>query len=137
MAEKNYPISESIQVEYMTDGAKSGETVVMEIFDETGAKDGTNFPDVTMTERGTTGVYDGSFTPDAQGEWLVLCSYGSGKGKVIKKYSVGAYNVDSVGQAVANLNNISTAEVNAEVDQALADYDVAKASDITTPPQIA
>ncbi len=138
MAEKNYPVNEAIQVEYMTDGAKSGETVTMEIFDETGAKDGANFPDVTMIGRtGALYIYDGSFTPDAQGDWLTLCSYGSGKGKKIKKFSVGGYSVDSVGQAVAGLNDLSAADVNAEVDQALIDYGVAKTVDITTPPQIA
>jgi len=58
---------------------------------------------VTMTERGTDAVYDGSFTPDAQGEWLVRIHYGSQKGVVIRKYSVGGYSVDSVGQAVDGL----------------------------------
>lgn len=100
MAIKNYKISEAINVEYNTDGFKTGETVTMEIFDETLAKDIITFPDVTMTERGTSGIYDGSFTPDAQGEWLVLCYYGTGKGKVIKKYSVGGYNLDAVGQKI-------------------------------------
>jgi len=101
MAIKNYKISEAIQVTYQPDNAKSGETVTMEIFDETGSKDLINFPDVTMTEILTTGRYNGSFTPDAQGEWIVMVSYGSGKGKIVKQYSVGGYNLDSVGQKVA------------------------------------
>jgi len=100
MAEKNFAINEAIQVTYQTDGAKSGETVTMEIFDETGAKDITNFPDVTMTEIDTSGRYSGSFTPDAQGEWVVMVSYGTGKGKVVKQYSVGGYNLDDIGQTV-------------------------------------
>ncbi len=98
MAIKNYAVNEVIQVTYQTDGAKSGETVTMEIFDETGAKDLTNFPDVTMTEILTTGRYDGSFTPDVQGEWITMISYGSGKGKLVKQYSVGGYNLDDIGQ---------------------------------------
>jgi len=100
MAIKNYAVGEAIPVEYVTDGFKSGETVTMEIFDDALVKDIVNFPDVTMIERTEEPIYDGSFTPDAQGEWLVLCSYGSGKGQIIKKFSVGGYNLDSVGQTV-------------------------------------
>ena len=99
MAQKDYAINEVINVEYNTDGFKSGETITMEIFDETLAKDIITFPDTTMAERTDAPMYDGSFTPDAQGEWLVLCHYG-GKGNVINKYSVGGYNLDSVGQKI-------------------------------------
>jgi len=100
MGQKDYAVGEPINVEYNTDGFKSGETVVMEIFDETSAKDVVNFPDVTMMERTDAPIYDGSFTPDAQGDWLVLCYYGTGKGKVIRKYSVGGYNLNGIGQTV-------------------------------------
>ena len=100
MAIKDYAVNEVINVEYNSDGFKSGVVVTMEIFDELLAKDIITFPDITMIERGTSGIYDGSFTPDVQGEWLVLCYYGSGKGKVIKKYSVGGYNLDGVGQKI-------------------------------------
>ncbi len=99
MAIKNYAVNEAINVEYNTDGLKSGETVTMEIFDETLVKDIITFPDVTMAERTDAPIYDGSFTPDVQGEWLVLCHYG-GKGNVIKKYSVGGYDLDMVGQKI-------------------------------------
>lgn len=104
MALKNYPVDEVIQVTYQTDGAKTGETVTMEIFDETGAKDAINFPDVTMVEIDTSGRYSGSFTPDAQGEWVVMVSYGTGKGKVVKQYSVGGYNLDGIGQTVDGID---------------------------------
>ena len=108
MAIKNYAVNEVIQVTYQTDGAKSGKTVIMEIFDETGAKDIINFPDVTMTEILTTGRYDGSFTPDAQGEWVIMVSYDSGKGKIVKQYSVGGYNLDDVGQKVTAIESQTT-----------------------------
>lgn len=104
MGKKDYAVGVPIPVEYTTDGFKSGETVTMEIFDESLAKDAIDFPDVVMAERGTLAIYDASFTPDAQGEWLVLCSFGSGKGKRIKKYSVGGYNLDDVGQKIDTLD---------------------------------
>ena len=100
MALKNYAIDEVIQVTYQPDNTKSGETVTMEIFDETGSKDAINFPDVIMTEILTTGRYTGNFTPDAIGEWVVMISYGTGKGKIVKQYSVGGYNLDDVGQTL-------------------------------------
>ena len=100
MAIKNYAVNEAIQVTYQTDGAKSGEVVIMEIFDETGAKDPANFPDVPFTEIPATGRYTGIFTPDTQGEWVVMISYGTGKGKVVKQYSVGGYNLDDVGTKI-------------------------------------
>ena len=105
MSKKDHAVNEAISVEYNTDGFKSGETVTMVIFDETLVKDIINFPDVTMVERTEEPIYDGSFTPDAQGEWLVLCSYGSGKGQVIKKFSVGGYNLDIVGQKIDTIEN--------------------------------
>lgn len=104
MALKNYPVNEAIQVTYQTPDGKSGETVTMEIFDETGVKDAINFPDVTMTELSTTGRYTGSFTPDAQGEWIIMVSYASGKGKVVKQYSVGGYNLDDIGQTIDTID---------------------------------
>jgi hypothetical protein len=103
MGKKDYAIDEAINVEYSTDKFQSGKTVTMEIFDETFAKDAVNFPDVTMAERTDAPIYDGSFTPDTQGDWLVLCSYDGGKGKRIKKYSVGGYNLDSVGQKIETI----------------------------------
>ena len=103
MGKKDYAVGEAINVEYNTDGFKSGETVIMEIFDETLAKDIPTFPDVTMLERTDAPIYDGSFTPDIQGEWLVLCYYGTGKGKKIKKFSVGGYNLDDVGQKIDSI----------------------------------
>lgn len=103
MAIKNYLINEAIQVTYQPDNAKSGETVTMEIFDETGSKDIINFPDVVMPEIVATGRYTGSFTPDNQGEWVVMISYGTGKGKVVRQYSVGGYNLDSVGQLATSI----------------------------------
>jgi len=99
MAERNYKVNEVIDVVYQADKATSGLLdVTMEIYDETGAKDIVNFPDVVMTEVGTTGRYVGSFTPDAVGEWKIMIAYNSGsKGQVVKQYSVGNYNLDDVG----------------------------------------
>jgi len=105
MANKNYLVNEAIQVIYQPSGAKSGQTVTMEIFDETGVKDAVDYPDVTMTEISTTGRYIGTFTPDTQGEWIIMASYGNNKGKVVKQYSVGGYNIDSIGQTVDSIES--------------------------------
>jgi hypothetical protein len=105
MGQKLYKIGEPIQVIYQPDKAKSGKTVTMEIYDETGAKDTLNFPDVTMTEIDTTGRYEGSFTPDAVGDWVIMISYDSNKGYVVKNYSVGNYNIESIGITLDNVDS--------------------------------
>ena len=97
--------------------------VVMKIYDETRALDGVNFPDVTLTEIGATGRYYGSFTPDTEGVWTVTVDCATKPSAVVKTFNVTAHNIDSIGDAVAALNNLSAADVNAEVDAALADYD--------------
>ena len=170
----NYKVNKVIEETYQAAGATTGLVdVTMEIYDETRAKDAINFPDITMTEIGATGRYYGSFTPDVEGEWRAVINSATKAGKVVRQYTVVAHDVDSVGDAVAvtdgkvdALNNISTAQVNtevdtalagydaatgaevaalndittvqvnAEVDTALADYDVAKASDIISPPML-
>lgn len=109
---------------YQATKATSGLTdVTMEIYDETRAKDGVNFPDVIMTEIGSTGRYYGSFTPDAEGRWRIMIDSASKSGKVVEDIFVTAYDIDTVGDAIAALNDLSAADVNAEVDTALADYD--------------
>ena len=72
----------------------------MEIYDESGAKDAINFPDVTMTEIGSSGRYKGSFTPDAEGKWRIMIDSATTPGKVVKDFGVGGYDVDAVGIAV-------------------------------------
>jgi len=124
MAQGIYKISEVIEVTYQATKSTTGLTdVTMEIYDETRAKDGVNFPDVTMTEIGSTGRYYGTFTPDAEGIWRVMIDSATKSGKVVKDFAVTAHNIDSVGDALAALNNLSAAEVNTQVDTALTDYD--------------
>ena len=131
MGKKDYRAGEAIEVTYQAAGATTGLTdVIMEIYDETGAKDVGNFPDVTMTEIGSTGRYKGSFTPYAQGKWRVMINSVTKPGIYVKDYGVGAYDVNSVGTAVAGLNNISTADVGAQVDVSLVDYGVTTTSDL-------
>ena len=124
MSQGIFKTEEVIDVTYQATKATTGLVdVTMEIYDETRAKDGVNFPDVTMTEIGATGRYYGSFTPDAEGVWTVMIDSSTKSGKVVKVYLVVAHNIDSIGDAIAALNNLSAADVNAEVDTALADYD--------------
>jgi hypothetical protein len=112
-----------IELTYQATKATTGLTdVTMEIYDETRAKDGVNFPDVTMTEIGSTGRYYGSFSPDAEGDWRVMIDSASKSGKVVRDFKIVGHDIDSVGDAVGALNDVSTAEVNTEVDTALADY---------------
>lgn len=126
MAQGEYAINQVIEITYQASGSTSGLTdVIMEIYDETRAKDGVDFPDVTMTEIGSTGRYYGTLTPDAVGKWRVMIDSATKPGKLVKDYDVTAHNIDSVGSDVdgvkaktdnlpadpASSTNISTSEI--------------------------
>jgi len=100
MADKLYKVDEAIELGYQAPNAESGLSgVIAEIYLPDGQKD-SNFPDVILVEVGTTGTYRGAFTPNTQGTWQVIMHKADGDGQVTKSYSVGGYNVDSVGQVV-------------------------------------
>lgn len=146
------------EVTYQAAGSTTGLTdVTMEIYDETGAKDTGGFPDVVMTEIASSGRYKGFFTPDVEGKWRVMIDSATKPGKLVRDFDIVGHDVDSVGDAVATtdgkvdtvdgkvdvvdgkvdaLNDVSTTEVNTEVNNALTSYDVAKGSDIVSPPMI-
>lgn len=96
-----FKLNEIIEVTYQAAKITSGLTdVTMIIYDETHALDGTNFPDVVMTEIGTTGRYYGSFTPDTEGIWTILIDSVTKKGPVVKQYAIVGHNIDTIGDAV-------------------------------------
>jgi len=121
------PVDVTYQAVKLTTGLSD---VVMKIYDETRALDGVNFPDVTMTEIGATGRYYGSFTPDAVGVWTVIVDSATKSGPVVQTFIVTANDIDSIATAIAALNDLSAAEVGAEVASALGTYDVATVSDV-------
>ena len=103
MAEKLYEILEPIEIVYQAPNKETGLSgVVAEIYLPNGQKD-SSFPDVSLTELDGKGVYVGTFTPDEQGEWKAICHKSNGDGQVVKRYSVGGYSVNSVGNAVADV----------------------------------
>lgn len=104
MAEKIYKVGEPIQILYQAPNKQTGLTVIAEIwFYDT--KD-SNFPDITLSEIPDKGVYKGSFTPDLEGEWKVIIHEDvTGEGQVVKRYSVGAHNVHSVGEDVKGVDS--------------------------------
>ena len=116
--EKNFKLGAAIAIRYQAPNAVTGLAPVAEIFDETGAKDLVNFPDVVLTEIGATGRYVGSYVPDADGEWLIQINDGTGKGKVIIAHSCGSWNIHEIGQAMAKDSTVAK------------DATVAKAADL-------
>lgn len=145
MAQENYKFNQAIKIDYQAAGSATGLTVQMDVYDEADVLDSGQSTGA-MVEQGTRGKYSKSFTPDAIGDWRIEIDDGAG-GKAIRHFSVGAENVNSIGSkidtidsavadvdadvvavggAVAALENISVIQVNAEVDQALIDADVAK-----------
>jgi len=117
------PVDITYQAVQLTSGLTD---VVAKIRDETRELDGVNFPDVTLVELGATGRYYGSFTPDAKGAWTVTVDSATKPGPVVHSYIVTDQDLDSIGNAVAALNNLSAAEV----DTALADYDASTKAEL-------
>ena len=106
MGQGTYKVGEAIEVTYQAKGATSGlADVILEIYDEAGAKDIPTFPDVTMTEIGSTGRYYGMFTPDAVGVWKVLIDSVTASGKMVKQFEVVSHNIDSIGDAVDSVRS--------------------------------
>jgi hypothetical protein len=120
MALLNYKVNDPIQVIFQAAGAATGIVVTLNVYDEAGILDVVQSG--VMAEIGTTGRYKKSFTPDANGEWSVQIADANG-GKAVASYSVGNYNVDTVGALVST--------VDAKADLAAAAID-AVASDIAT-----
>lgn len=105
MAEKLYKVNEAIELGYQAPNKETGLIdVVAEIYLPNKQKDST-FPDVELVEVGATGTYRGEFTPDAQGTWQVIMHKSDGDSQVTKSYSVGAFNVHTVGEAVVAVDS--------------------------------
>lgn len=137
MAERNYKVNEPIKVLYQAPNRQSGLTdIVGEIYLPNGSKD-SNFPDVSFTERGNSGTYSGSFTPDALGEWQVIVHQSDGSGQVTKQYSVGYYDVTGVGVAVEEVETkIDTVDTKVDTVETKIDILDTKVSSLDTPPMI-
>ncbi len=137
MAEKNLLINEAIEVVYQAPNKQSGLSgVVAEIYLPDGEKD-SNFPDVALAEMASSGVYKGEFTPNVQGEWKAVCHKSDGDGQVVRRYSVGAHNVHSVGSQI-NAVDTKINAVDAQLDTVetkIDDIDT-KVSSLDTPPMV-
>lgn len=100
MAEKNYKVDEVIKIVYQAPNKETGLTITAEIVLPGGAKDIGSFPDLTLVDVLSKGIYTGDFTPDAQGEWQAIVHKPGDEGQVVKRYSVGAHNIHDIGEDV-------------------------------------
>lgn len=115
MAEKNLLINELIEFVYQAPNATPGlSDITAEIYLPGNVKDEPNFPDIPLTEIDSTGEYVGSFIPNAEGEWKVIIHRPGSEGQVVKRFSVGAHNVHSVGEK-SNSIQAAVADVDADV----------------------
>jgi len=131
MADKLYKVGEEIELSYQAPNKQSGLSgVVAEIFLPNGQKD-SGFPDVALTEIGTTGNYKGIFTPDAQGTWRVLMHKSDGGGQVPKAYSVGAKNIQDIYVDTAKDSTVAKDATVAKEATVAKDNTVAKEATLT------
>ncbi len=100
MSIPGYKNGVAIQVVYQAAKAATGKTIAMDVYDELGALDGAKSV-VAMTEVGVTGRYVASWTPDAEGDWVVQMEDSvSGKGDVVKHYTVIGHDLNTVVDAI-------------------------------------
>jgi len=95
MAEKNFKVGESIEVQYQAGNGDSGLIINMKI-----VKPDKSFvpgDPIVLTEVGNSGRYWASFVPSTIGDWSVQVEKADGTGKVTKAFSVGDYHVEDLG----------------------------------------
>lgn len=113
MADKLFKVGEPISIGYQAPNKPSGLTIIAEIYLPGPPKHkDSSYPDVTLEEVEDTGTYVGEFTPDAQGNWQVICHLEDGSGQIVKGYSVGGHNIHSIGETLnavnASIGNIAS-----------------------------
>ncbi len=100
-------VGKSVDITYHAAKHATGLTdVKAKIYDETRALDAVNFPDVTLTEIGVTGIYYGSFTPDVAGIWTVIVDSVSKPGPDEFTIQVGNYDLDSLGGTLDDVKTV-------------------------------
>lgn len=110
MVQGNFKVGEDIEVVYQAKNAGTGLTIQMDVYDETHIIN--NSLSAQMSEIGSTGRYFGVYSPDAEGPWTaVMYNISTGKGHAVKTFMVGGHNIDSIGDAVSVLPNISAIEL--------------------------
>lgn len=106
MATGTYKNGVAIIVTYQAVNAATGKTVTMDVYDETHAKDVPKCV-AAMTEVVATGRYYATFTPDAEGEWIIIMKNTTdANGEVVKAYAVAGHDMDSVGDALATVDTV-------------------------------
>jgi len=118
MGKKNYEVNDPTPVIFKA--TKNATAVNMDVFDEVSVLDAAQSG--PMTQIGSSNRWQGSFTPDAEGDWSIEITDNLG-GEAIKHYSVGNYNVNSIG---ANVQSVETKVDNLDV----------KVDNLQSPPQI-
>ena len=99
MALKQYKVNESLVVFYQPLLATPGIVCTMTVYNSSWQIDSAQSG--TMFEFGaSTGRYERAFTPNTKGDWFVLISDANG-GKAVQAFSVGDYNIQAIGDAVA------------------------------------
>jgi len=122
MALEGY-VGKPFEIVYDTDGTQSGLTDLTAIwYDNTGVHNPvTDF--VVLSEIGTSGIYKGTFTPTAEGTWILSASSASSNPAIANKamnLKVKKYSEDETAGFGFVANTDSLAAISAKVDSVLA-----------------
>ena len=127
-----YKVGSPIDVVYQSAGATTGLAIQMDVYDEAQVLATTaTFGSSAMGEVGGSGRYKDTFTPDAEGSWIVeMFDIASGSGKVVKLYAVVGHDVNSVGDNLDLVKSQTDLLPTDPADQSL-DEDAISASETT------
>lgn len=96
MAAREFKINEVIEFRIRCNGDPAIDNPIVIVYDEADTIESTLTLGSGLTQVGSTKIVEGNFTPDAQGEWMLLATDDKGL-EVIKHYSVGQYNLPAIG----------------------------------------
>ena len=103
MAQGEYKVGVAIETTYQAVNKATGKTIDYNVYDASHTLDAGKSG--TMTEIGATGRYYGSFTPDVEGLWnVIMINTTDSNGPVVKQYAVAGHDIDSIGDAVAQID---------------------------------
>lgn len=108
-----YKSGVAIIVTFQAANAETAATILMDVYDETHAKDVPKCI-AAMTEIGTTGRYYATFTPDAAGEWICVMYKSGGTQNVVKAFRVATadeFGIKAVADAVQAKTDLIGASV--------------------------
>lgn len=108
-----YKVGEPIKFAFRVKGDPLTANPVVEVYDEVDVLFAT-LSASDLSQIGSTKLFVGEFTPDAEGEWTIRGTDDNGS-EIVKQYPVGTFGVQDIGAGVAT-NEAKIDIINSKID---------------------